>query len=107
MNPFAVHVERTADPAEMKWVMHWPELRAAPDGRRVPSPTSALGALLGRGLVRGVRVGAGDLLVRADDWSTLTATVHEAVVADRQRAEPWWFEMSAPVTVRASTRRGT
>ena len=34
VNPYAAHVERVADPHELRWVLNWPELAAAPDGRR-------------------------------------------------------------------------
>jgi hypothetical protein len=101
MNPYAVHVERAADPHELRWVMHWPALASAPDGRRVPPPRSALGRLVSARSIRSLRVLRGDLVVRADDWtSALTAIVNDAVVADRQVAGAWWFEAASAVSVR-------
>ena len=100
MNPFAVHVERANDPYELRWVMHWPELGAAPDGRRVPPPSSSLGRLIANRSIRSLSVVRGDLVVRADEWPTgLTAIVHDAVVADRQRGGHWWFEAATTVSV--------
>jgi hypothetical protein len=104
VNPYAAHVERVADPHELRWVLNWPELAAAPDGRRVPPASSAIGRLLATRSIRAVRVLSGDLVVRADAWdSELTATVHEAVLGDRQHADRWWFETAAAVSVRRGT----
>ncbi len=102
MNPYAVHVERTADPTELRWVMRWPALDDVVAGRRLPPSSSALGALLTAGSIRSIRVQRGDLVVCADGWTAaLTAEVHDAVVADRREVGRWWFEAVAPVSVRA------
>lgn len=81
----AVHVERTGDPAVMRWVCHHPALGAAGSGVCTPPAGSPLGALLADGRVTSITVEAGDLLVRAadaGDWPGLAPLVHDAVVSE-------------------------
>lgn len=87
-----VHVERTSDPAELRWVGRHPTLAATPPGPRVPSADSCLGELVAEGTVTGVRLGGGEVVVRLADPSTPRRTVervHNAVVADVTRGAPW------------------
>jgi Fe-S cluster biogenesis protein NfuA len=87
-----LHVERTVDPAELRWVCEHPLLAGSPAGPRAPSPGSCLGALVADGTVLGVRADGSTLLVRFADAPMTRATVqrvHEAVATDLARSEPW------------------
>lgn len=81
--PRPVHVERTADPLVLRWVVHTPALAARPAGPRRPPDTSPLGRMLARGELRSVSIRSGDVFVGVEDaarWSTLATAVHDAVV---------------------------
>lgn len=88
----ATHIERTEDPAVMRWVCHRADLDAAADGRRVPPTGSPMGHLVEAGLLTGVELHGGDLLLRApqpEDWSMLAARAHEAVLAELASDATW------------------
>jgi NFU1 iron-sulfur cluster scaffold homolog, mitochondrial len=79
------HVERTDDPAVMRWVCDHPALAAAGTGSCDPPRTSPLGELLARGSIARVAIASGDILVRAPDardWDAIAPLVHDAVIAE-------------------------
>lgn len=82
-----VHVERTDDPAVMRWVCSEPSLVAVVSGRRQVPAESTLAGLV-------VTVAEGSVWVRIDEaaaWPELAPAVHESVVdALRTRAD-WLF----------------
>lgn len=98
-----IHVERTGDPAVMRWVCHRVDLGSP--GLRCPPSTdkSALAVLHHRNEIVDVRTIDGDLLVtapRAASWSSLAARVHDAIVTElamRTNLAPWLTE--APTTL--------
>lgn len=96
----ATHVERTDDPAVMRWVFHRDDLDTSADGRRLPPEGSPLGQMVDRGMLAGIEMRGGDLLVRAssaDDWPVLANHVHQAVLAELT-SEPTWLT-EAPDTM--------
>jgi hypothetical protein len=91
----ATHVERTDDPAVLRWVCHRDDLAASPDGPRVPPTASPLGELVTGGRVAGVSLAGGDLLVRAAApaaWTEMVAEVHERVVAELVSDAEWLLD---------------
>lgn len=94
-----VHVERTDDPAVLRWVCHHPALATVGTATCVPPATSPLGALLADGRVDEITVEAGDLLVRVADaglWHELAPLVHDAVVAELRAGATVLAESSRP-----------
>lgn len=88
----ATHIERTDDPAVMRWVCHRADLDAAADGRRLPPVGSPVGHLVEEGMLTGVELRGGDLLLRApqpEDWSLLASRAHEAVLAELASDATW------------------
>jgi Fe-S cluster biogenesis protein NfuA len=80
-----IHVERTDDPAVLRWVLHHPVVVAAPVGRRTIPPGSPLGRLLANGSITEVVIRRGDALIRVDDpatWTTLASTVQSAILRE-------------------------
>lgn len=86
-----VHVERTDDPAVMRWVCSEPSLADVVQGRRQVPAGSTLASLA-------VTVADGSVWVRVDEaaaWPELAPMVHGLVVdALRTRAD-WLFVVSA------------
>ena len=83
-----VHIERTPDPAVLRWVVHEPAL-GSPVARRAEPPVgSVLGALLAEGRLVEVVVAAGAVEVSAadaDDWAALVGMVNDELVAELGR----------------------
>jgi hypothetical protein len=91
----ATHVERTDDPAVLRWVCHRDDLAASPDGPRVPPAGSPLGELVADGRVAGISLDGRDLLVRAAapaEWTEMVAEVHERVVAELGSDAEWLLD---------------
>lgn len=91
----ATHVERTDDPAVLRWVCHRHDLADSPDGPRVPPAGSPLGQLVAGGRLAGVSLAGGDLLVRVAagvEWPELVAEVHERVAAELGSAAAWLLD---------------
>lgn len=100
----ATHVERTDDPAVMRWVCHRADLDASADGHRVPPHGSPLGDLVDQGLLAGVELRGGDVLLRspeAQDWPLLVTRAHEAVLCELASEQSWLT--STPTTVATPT----
>ncbi len=78
------HVERTADPAVLRWVVHEPQVGG--DGTAVAlEEASALGRLLGDGLLASVHVRRGEVRAQAGaghEWAGLVDVVDAAMRAD-------------------------
>jgi NFU1 iron-sulfur cluster scaffold homolog, mitochondrial len=95
----AIHVERTGDPASMRWVCHRHDLGSS--GIRQPSreDTTPLASLYRSGEIVGIRTICGDLLVTADasQWRALAPRVHAAIVAELLSI-PAWLQRT-PATV--------
>jgi hypothetical protein len=103
----ATHVERTDDPAVLRWVCHRDDLTASPDGPRVPPAASPLGELVADGRLAGVSLAGGDLLVRvaaAAEWPELVAEVHERVVAELGSESAWLLDASEGQVVELRAR---
>ncbi len=80
-----IHVERTDDPAVLRWVLHHPMVVAAPVGRRIIPPGSPLGQLLADDSITEVVIRHGDALIRIDDprqWATLAPIVQSAILQE-------------------------
>ena len=97
-----MHVERTDDPAVMRWVCHDDALAASSTGRRVVPDDSPLGWLVADGSLVDVTVRGGDVLVRAgspDSWSTLAPVVQDRLalelVAKDGVADHWLLSVDA------------
>jgi hypothetical protein len=102
MAPLAlqIHVERTADPCELRWVTHDPDLVASPSGRRQPAPSSALGRVLAGlpGSPAEVSIVGGAIHVRLADasrWPGSVRAVHDAVADDLAARAEWLHEVDA------------
>ena len=88
----AVHVERTGDPALLRWVCHQPGL--GEPGVRWPGPSDVtpLARLVHDGALVGVRVLEGDLLVTAScasRWASLAPVVHDAILLELTELPGW------------------
>jgi hypothetical protein len=93
-----LHVERTDDPAVLRWIVHDSAVVAAGDGMCAPDAASALGPLVGAGHVRSVAVAGGDLLVEMCDIAPRAAIVgaaHAAIAADLASRAAWLTERHA------------
>jgi hypothetical protein len=91
----ATHVERTDDPAVLRWVCHREDLSASPDGERIPPDGSALARLVAEGRLVGVELRGGDLLLRAAepaDWGGLAVEAQEAVFGELGSDALWLLE---------------
>lgn len=96
-----LHVERTADPAVLRWVVHDPAIAAAGDGPRAVVGDGALAALNADGAALDVSVRRGDVLVRVADpaaWPRLAPAVHAAIAADLATGAPWRTTRALTVT---------
>jgi NFU1 iron-sulfur cluster scaffold homolog, mitochondrial len=94
----ALHVERTADPAVLRWVTHDPSLGT---GDRCPDADSNVGGL--REYIAHVAVSNGDVLIRAADaseWPDLVTQMHDALAADIANSAAW---MRSPTVAAAPT----
>ncbi len=85
MSSVEIHVERTGDPAVLRWVCHRVDLGSP--GLRHPCRTdsTALAALRHRNEIVGIRTIDGDLLMTAPHpsaWPSLAPLVHDALVAE-------------------------
>ena len=81
--PRRLHVERTADPAVLSWVVHHPLLDASPVGRRRVPAGSAFGELVAAGSVTGVTVRHGAIQIATGDpdaWPALAPRVQRAIL---------------------------
>lgn len=106
-----IHVERTDDPAVLRWVPHHRLLdEASSGGRRVPEG-SALGGLVHDGSIVDVSVRDGTVLVRAgapQEWRQLAPRVQAALIAEldgldalkASRQAAHWLLESFPVADR-------
>lgn len=105
-----LHVERTADPAVLRWVVHDQAIADAGDGPRAVVGDGALAALITGGASLEVSVRRGDVLVRASDpaaWPRLAPAVHAAIATDVAAGAPWRTTRALTVTpVAVSTRSG-
>ncbi|MFI0527669.1 MAG: hypothetical protein ACH37H_16295, partial [Ilumatobacteraceae bacterium] len=87
----SVHVERTDDPAVLRWVCSSPSLHAVAQGQRHP-PWSRVAALAS---VAEVAVVAGALVVRLHDgadWAAEVAAVNDAIVDSLRDRAQWLFD---------------
>ena len=101
--PRRFHVERTADPAVLSWVVHDPRLAAAPAGRRLIPDDSALGELIADGSIVSVSVRHGAVLVTCSDpamWGVLAQQVQAAVLLELdemdQATTHWLLDSAHP-----------
>jgi len=88
--PRLFHVERTADPAVLRFVCHHPALTAAAPGRRATSTETPLHALVVEGSIDDIAVRDGDVFVRAADpaaWATLAPRVRAALLAELEHLD--------------------
>lgn len=91
----ATHVERTDDPAVLRWVCHREDLGASPDGERTPPDGSDLARLVADGRLVKVELRGGNLLLRAAEpagWDKLAAEAQEAVLAELASDAQWLLE---------------
>ncbi len=87
-----VHIERTPDPAVLRWVVHEPALGAHVGRRAEPPVGSVMGALLAEGRLVDVIVPADAVEVSAadaDDWAALVGMVNDELVAELGRRAEW------------------
>ncbi len=83
--PRPIHVERTADPAVMRWVLNHPGLRSAERGERQAPPSSPLGRLKRNSAIVEVELRNGDAFIRASDsraWPTIADEVRTAIIGE-------------------------
>lgn len=88
--PRRLHVERTADPTVLSWVVHHPRLDAAPAGRRQVPVDSALGGLVADGSIIAVSVRHATVRVTGSDparWQQVAPIVQAAVLSDLDQME--------------------
>mgnify|MGYP001261926565 CR=1 FL=1 len=84
------HVERTADPAVLRWRCSAPSLAALPDGPRRPDDPEWAG--FGDALVE-VRAGTVEVrLPAAEQWAQTAHPMHTAMLDALRRRAPWLFE---------------
>lgn len=84
------HVERTADPAVLRWRCSAPSLAALPDGPRRPDDPEWAG--FGDALVE-VRAGTVEVrLPAAEQWAQLAQPMHTAMLDALRRRAAWLFE---------------
>lgn len=95
-SPRQMHVERTDDPAVLRWVCHDEALAAAVSGPRAVPDGSPLGRLVAEGSIIDVGVRRGDILIRAanaDSWAGIAPRVRDALAveldAKDESAEHW------------------
>lgn len=88
-----LHVERTNDPATIRWVRHddkatwW-----GGDGVFEPAPSSSLADMIGTGELRSVVATATEVLVTAaapDTWPVTAPAVHRALTNDLAHPDRW------------------
>ena len=96
-----VHVERTDDPAVLRWLCASPSLAAVPNGLRSP-PWQQLPGL---SQVADLVVAGDGILVRlhdAADWPRVVGCAHDSIVAALEKRSDWLFEPGEPVAPRAT-----
>lgn len=96
-----VHVERTDDPAVLRWVCTSPSLADVPNGPR----SLPWQQLPGLSQVAEMVVADDGILVRlrdAGDWPRVVHCVHDSVVAALQQRADWLFDPIEPVAPWAS-----
>ena len=89
-SPRRIHVERTANPAVLSWVVHDPRLAAAPAGRRLIPDDSPLGELIADGSIVSVSVRTDAVLVTCSDpatWGALAPRVQAAVLLELEEMD--------------------
>lgn len=103
--PRRIHVERTADPNVLSWVVHHPRLDASPAGRRDIPADSALGGLLCDDSIVAVSVRHGAVRVTSSDparWPRLAPVVQTAILRDLdqmdQATSHWLIDAIRPDT---------
>lgn len=83
--PRPIHVERTADPEVLRWVVRHQRLESSPPGRRQTPERSPLGLLASSASIDDVAVQAGAVLISTPDpaaWSRLAPQVQDALLAE-------------------------
>ncbi|MCP3935029.1 MAG: hypothetical protein GY708_06625 [Actinomycetia bacterium] len=83
--PRQIHVERTADPAVLRWVPHHDALDSAPPGRRTLPDGVPLHSLAADGSIAEVAVRNGNVLVRTehpDTWHQTVGHVQTALLLE-------------------------
>lgn len=81
--PRRIHVERTTDPAVLRWIPHHRLLDDSPSGSRRIPPDTPLGHLAGEGSVADVTVRGGAVLIRVatpHEWPQLAPRVQAALL---------------------------
>lgn len=79
-----IHVERTDDPAVLRWVLHHPTLATTQSGRRHAPPDSPLGQLIADHSITDLAIRNGDALIRTTEparWPTIAPHVQAALLA--------------------------
>lgn len=83
--PRQIHVERTTDPAVLRWVPHHRLLNAAAPGRRNVPSSSPLGQFVTSAKITEITLRDGDVFIRSagtHDWSTIAAEVQAALIEE-------------------------
>lgn len=85
-----IHVERTDDPAVLRWVLHHPTLASAPSGRRQAPPGSSIGRLIADRSITDLAIRDGDALIRTTEparWPTVAPRIRAALLATLDQLE--------------------
>lgn len=80
-----IHVERTADPAVMRWVLNHPVLQSAEPGSRKVPESSPIGRLGPASAIVAVEVRDGDAFIRVSDprsWPSIAGDVRTAMLRE-------------------------
>jgi hypothetical protein len=96
-----LHVERTAEPSVLRWVVHDADVAGAGDGVCWPEAPSALARLTVAGTVRTVAVERGDVLVEMGHPASVAA-VHAAIIADLGSRAGWLTHRRCPLPMSAT-----
>lgn len=81
--PRPIHVERSADPAVLCWVVHHPKLDASRSGPRQVPASSPLGELAAEGSITDIAVRNGNVMIGTGDpgrWPQLAPLVQAALL---------------------------
>jgi Fe-S cluster biogenesis protein NfuA len=105
--PRPIHVERTADPTVLCWVVHHPKLDLSPPGRRLAPAASPLGQLGADRSITDIAVRNGNVMVSTDDpesWSQLAPRIQAALLDELELlddAESHWLLGAVEIAGRA------